>query len=285
MAAEPTPAEVDEADEQFRDWMRTNLRHAADHFRTTLGRPEVFGWRLRSIGAPATTTAGEHVWLRVVTEFPQYAHGEAWTGNVDAAAITAIPKPHVLDVFEWDDAEWRCQRAELMTLLPGHPISATDDLPKAPLLDRDWWRQLRDALDTLRAVPTTRIYLDQEQITARARATLGVDLYVQAWETVHADLHWHNLHAGPFGIADWEMWGRGPAGTDPATLLLFSLTQPNVAETVHATFADILDTADGRIAQLAVAARLLGRIHRGDFPHLVEPLHIHLDRIGVHVPI
>lgn len=49
------------------------------------------------------------------------------------------------------------------------------------------------------------------------------------------------------------MWGRGLAGTDIATLLLYSLLVPEITQRVHATFADLLDTQAGRTAQLADA--------------------------------
>jgi thiamine kinase-like enzyme len=93
---------------------------------------------------------------------------------------------------------------------------------------------------------------------------------------VHGDLHWANLLAPQLGIVDWELWGRGPAGLDVSSLLCHSLLVPAVVNRVRRTFADILDTDDGRIAQLVVAARMLGRITAGDYPELEQPLRRHV---------
>lgn len=91
------------------EWMRGNLRHAADHFGLAINGEPVFGWRLRTIGAPASGPGGPR-WLRVVTEFPEWAQGDTWTANTDANTITGITKPRVLDVLEWDEQSWRHQR-------------------------------------------------------------------------------------------------------------------------------------------------------------------------------
>lgn len=271
---------VTEADALFRQWMRGNLDHAAAHFGLTLTGEPVFGWRLRTIGAPARGADGPR-WLRVVSEFPQWARGDIWTGNTDANTLAGIPKPRVLGVLEWDEQNWRRQRAEMMTLLPGQAISVSNQLRAAVDLPNAWWAKLRRSLDLLRVTPTDRTYSDQARVTERAFAAFGDDLPIQQWETVHGDLHWENLLAPRFGLLDWEMWGRGPAGTDAATLLLYSLLVPKVATRVHHTFADVLDTQHGRQAQLAVAARLLSRIAGGDFPELAEPLHRHVGELGV----
>lgn len=125
----PTPEEIADADRRFADWMRSNLQRAAVEFGVTLAGQPVFGWRLRSIGAPARGREGASRWLRVVSEFPDWAYGEFWTGNADANALPeAIPCPRVLDTAEW--VEGRRQRAELATRLPGRPCS-TEDAPTA----------------------------------------------------------------------------------------------------------------------------------------------------------
>ncbi|MFF5990652.1 MULTISPECIES: phosphotransferase [Prauserella] len=106
------------------------------------------------------------------------------------------------------------------------------------------------------------------------RDTLGVDLHIRRWETIHNDLHWNNLLAPELGILDWEFWGRGPAGTDAASLYCYSLLVPDVARRVWRTFGTVLDTDDGQRALLWVAARLLHRATKlGDHPALITPLH------------
>lgn len=259
--------ELDEADRQFRLFMWHNLRHAAEHFGVRITGEAVFGWLDRSIGASVDDS-----WLRVVSEPVESACGAAWTGNEDANTVAGLAKPRVLAVHEWTESDWRRQRAELTCKLPGTPCSS-DATPPADLSVSDgWWRQLRENLDRLHAAETTRTHTDQERTSRRVREQLGQELTITSWQTVHGDLHWGNLLQCPFGLLDWELWGRGPTGTDEATLYLYSLATPAVARAVHAQFAETLDSPDGRRAQLCVAARLLHRSTFGDHPDLVAPL-------------
>lgn len=161
-----------------------------------------------------------------------------------------------------------------MTRLRGKPCSVLptphEELPPPTA----WWKQLTNTLDQLRTINTNRVSAGQTEVDQRVRKTFGTALNVsiQRWETVHGDLHWGNLFRDPFGLADWEFWGTGPAGTDPATLYLYSLAVPRFRDTVHDHFAEVLDTPDGHRAQLYVAARLLHRSTFGDHPELVKPL-------------
>ncbi len=262
------------ADAHFAAWMRDHLDHAARHFGlVVIGKP-VLGARLRSISARATGPDGER-WLRVVSQEPEWASGEHWTGTVDANSIAGIRKPSVLDVYEW--SEGRDQRAEVMTLLPGEVCSSSDALRAPIVLSDRWWADLRGALATLADVPTSRTYADQEKVHDRIRGRFGpnVETTVTQWETVHGDLHGNNLLCPNFALLDWELWGRGPAGLDAASLFYFSLLTPGTAEQVRTAFAAKLDAPTGRIAQLYVAARLLRRIEGGDFADLEGPVRTH----------
>ncbi|EDY48845.1 hypothetical protein [Streptomyces clavuligerus] len=258
--------------------MRQNLDRAAAHFGLTVTGEPGFGWRDRSISAPTHSPDGPR-WLRVVSEQTQWAHGHGWTGNTDANALEGLPKPHVLGIYEWDEADWRRQRAEVMTLMPGTPCSPTDTAPPGLDPPSTWWTDLRQALQHLAATTTDRISTDQDKIDHRVRAAFGedVEIRIDRWETVHGDLHWANL-LSPLTILDWELWGRGPAGTDPATLYCYSLTNPALAQRVREHFP-VLDTPDGHRAQLYAAARLLHRAQLGDHPHLGPPLKDHAQRL------
>jgi aminoglycoside phosphotransferase (APT) family kinase protein len=125
-----------------------------------------------------------------------------------------------------------------------------------------WWDELRHSLDLLASTPTQRINKGQDSITKRVQAAFGeaAELPVHEWETVHSDLQWTNLQQ-PFGLIDWELWGRGPAGTDVASLYCYSRV-----------FDDVLDADRGRTALVHVAARLLLRVRMGDHPDLEQPL-------------
>lgn len=267
--------DVAEADRRFRLWMRRNLDRAAAHFGLTVTGEPILGWRDRSISAVGSGAQGCR-WLRVVSEQVQWAQGHAWTGNADANAVNGLPKPHVLDVHEWAEGEWRRQRAEVMTVLPGVACSPTDTAVGQPDLDEDWWKSLRTSLRRLAGTPTDRVSIDQDKVDRRVRAAFGegVEVRIHHWETLHGDLHWANLHT-PLAIVDWELWGRGPVGTDAATLHSYSLAVPELARRVREEFP-VLDTPDGKQAQLYVAARLLHRIELGDHPHLAGPLRDHV---------
>ncbi|SFT09481.1 hypothetical protein SAMN05660874_05663 [Saccharopolyspora flava] len=146
-----TAAEI--ADRRFADWMRGNLDLAAEHMAVSVTGDPVFGWRMRSIGARARDDSGGDRWLRVVSEFPQWARGQFWTGNADANDLPeTISRPHVLGTFEWGDG--RCQRAELSTLLPGHPCSNTDIPSTDEPMPFSWWSTLKDTLATLAGTST-----------------------------------------------------------------------------------------------------------------------------------
>ncbi|WP_146134754.1 phosphotransferase [Actinopolyspora mortivallis] len=80
----------------------------------------------------------------------------------------------------------------------------------------------------------------EPEITGRLNR-IGARRPVLDWETVHGDLHWANLLRPELGLLDWSLWGRGPAGTDAATLYCYSLLAPRTAATVWHTFVDVLD--------------------------------------------
>lgn len=93
---------------------------------------------------------------------------------------------------------------------------------------------------------------------------------------VHGDLHWNNLLVPDFALVDWELWGRGPAGLDAATLYLHSLLVPETARRTREPFTDLLSTPTGKTAQIYAAARLLSRADR-DYPDLADPLRRHIE--------
>jgi hypothetical protein len=99
------------------------------------------------------------------------------------------------------------------------------------------------------------------------------DTQVRTWVTAHGDLHWANLCAPGLQIIDWEGWGLAPAGYDAATLHAHSLLVPGTAARVRAELADVLNTPDGRFAELVAISELLHGVARGDNIELAEQLH------------
>lgn len=280
VAERPSGAPGDLADARFREWLRSCLAHAVHRFGLSLSGEPTFGWRLRSISGPATLD-GEPVWLRVTSEQPRWLPAASWTGNTDANVFADLAKPQVLDSIEWDDDYQRRRvRAELMTMMTGQVCSPTDVLRHRPQLPESWWQELRRTMDTVRSQPTGRISVDEDKLGGRFHAIFGEQPppRVQQWETIHGDLHWSNLLAPRFGLLDWELWGRGPTGTDAATLYCYSLLVPDAARAVQDNLADVLNTPAGDIAQIHVAARLLSRAEQ-DYPDLAQPLRAHARRL------
>lgn len=255
--------------------MAEQLHIAAAHFSVTPHGEQVFGWRDRTIGSRVSSADSER-WLRVSWANPQWAQGEYWTGNRDSTSITGVPKPVVLDMYEWGEENYR-NRAEVMTLVTDRPCSATQELRDDLDLPNQWWSDLRTALDTLARQPTDRGKRDQRQVSRRLLAFFGsgIDPTVTEWVTAHGDLNWTNLTRPALVLLDWESWGRKMVGYDAATLAVLSLRAPDTARKVHDTFADIIDSPDGVRAQLAVIARYLKRVELGDFGDYADHLHRH----------
>jgi hypothetical protein len=271
-------------DEQFRAWMRDNLARAAQHFGLVVHGEPRWGWCLRSISSAA---AGPHgpCWLRVGSEQDRWLAepdlADFWTGIPDANAITGVSKPVVLASTEWEAPDQqRRVRADVMTKMTGLPCSPTDALRTLPALPDSWWVQLRRSIDLIRATPTTRYATRSASAGTRVRQVFG-DRVADAmrpteWETTHGDLHWSNVIGPECGILDWELWGPGPVGADPATLYLFGLLVPAVAGRVAEVFADVLDCPAGRVAQICVASRILFRASEGENPDLADAVRKHV---------
>src|SRR5262249_12366586 len=140
-------------------------------------------------------------WLRVSWSQTQWTYGEWWVGNEEAVSITGVPKPAVLEVYDWnetDDEGGECRlRAEMMTLVGVNPSSATPGLRAELDLPDQWWADLRRALDTLARHHTERGELTQEDVTNRLLAYFGsgLDPTVTEWTTAHNDLNWSNVTA------------------------------------------------------------------------------------------
>jgi len=94
-------------------------------------------------------------------------------GTVDANDVAGIVKPRVLDIYEWSDQDWRDQRTEVMTILPGKPCSPIDALLREQDLQCEWWSALRRSLDTLATTPTQRVNADADPAPVARRASVA----------------------------------------------------------------------------------------------------------------
>jgi len=252
---------------------------AARQFGCTLGQVRHWGWYDRSLSGSATRD-GQKVWVRTVTEQPQWAEAPFWVGNTEANKVADIPKPVVLDWTEHhDDDRWF--RTEVMTYVDQDPASQTPAITTPPSIDDAWLTQLQHAIDALETSTTERVSRTQDEVTQTLREYFGdrIDPEVQRWSASHCDLHWANLTAPTLVILDWEQWGLAPYGYDIATLYCHSLLVPETAATIRHRFTRMLDSPDGRRSQLLAIARMLSRTRMGDYTNLVVPLHRLADEI------
>lgn len=224
--------DVAKAVEERRAWLEGHLHHAAEHLGADLAGDKVVNtYDMRSAGSRATEQDGTEVWLRVVLSVPDYQPACRWDGNIDANAITGVPKPRVLRWADWHDTtNYRggsmLLRGEVMTLAPGTVIAPAGSLYRDPGLPSSWWDNLKQALTVLAAHPVPRPRagdtVDYVINNARAHFDVEIDRAVfdhVIWTTAHNDLHWGNVTGPDLFILDWESWGRAPAGYDASTLL------------------------------------------------------------------
>lgn len=258
-----------------RKWMREQLRIAADHFEMEPVGDVKWGWRDRTIGSRARSAAGDR-WLRASWATLQWTKGDYWTGNDDARVIVDVSKPAVLGLHEWGQDNYRV-RAELMNLVSDPACSTSPELRSEITVPEHWWADLRASLAALAKVPTERGNADQNRVTRRLLMFFGdrVDPTVHSWQTAHGDLDWTNLTAPNLVLLDWESWGRKPAGYDAANLYVLALLAPDTAKQLHDTFADVLDSPAGILAQLYAITRYLRRVEHGDFLDYAGHLHAH----------
>lgn len=252
---------------------------AASELECVLDEDWQWGWYDRSVSGRGTR-GGQRVWIRTVTEQPQWAEMLFWTGNLEANKIVGVPKPIVLDFTETRDED-RWFRTEVMTLVDQALASPTPAVTTPPVIGDEWLDQLRTSLDALAVTTTTREAKVQDDVTQQLREYFGdrIDPRVERWVTSHSDLHWANLTAPELVILDWEQWGIAPYGYDIATLYCHSLLVPKTAEAIQDRFSEVLESADGIRSQLLAASRMLGRTRMGDYTDLVVPLHRLADRL------
>lgn len=123
-------------------------------------------------------------------------------------------------------------------------------------------------------MPTRRVTIEQTFLNRAMPRLLGasVDTATPSWSTAHGDLHWANLAGPTLHMFDWEGWGLAPTGYDVAMLHSYSLLVPPLVARIRTEFADVLDTATGRHAELVVITELLHSTTRGDNLHLADAL-------------
>ncbi|MFD8847584.1 hypothetical protein [Streptomyces sp. NPDC059604] len=237
---------------------------------TGLDRESVVRKR-RSVGA--RTDRG--TWVRVERRGLDRIGVQGGDGTASAEALSEVAKPAWFSGVAWrDETEpvmWRADETELLSAPPvGNAV-----LTKEPHLSEEWWAALNTSLDALGAQHTNRIAtpdtetLTQELVTRTIHSVFpGTDTSLCKWRPAHADFNWANMTAPVFCMFDWEDWGMAPRGLDAANLWGASLAVPALADRVRSERRDDLESRDGRLMTLFVAAKILGPYADPDDPRL-----------------
>ncbi|MEJ8652791.1 hypothetical protein WKI65_33195 [Streptomyces sp. MS1.AVA.3] len=214
-------------------------------------------------------------WVRIERRGLDRIGVQGGDGTASAEALRGIAKPAWFAGVAWrDETEPVMWRADETELLPGAPVGSAvvaDD----PRLSKEWWAAMNASMDALAAQHTNRIAtpdtetLTQELVTGTIHSVFpGVDTAVVEWRPAHADFNWANMTAPGFCVFDWEDWGMALCGLDAANLWGASLTVPTLADRVRSERRDDLETRDGKLMTLFVAAKILGPYADPDDPRL-----------------
>ncbi|MHC5701917.1 hypothetical protein OTC26_010735 [Streptomyces tirandamycinicus] len=225
----------------------------------------------RSLGA----RTDRDTWVRIERRGLDRIGVQGGDGTASAEALRGIAKPAWLAGVAWrDETEPVMWRADETELLPGAPVGSAV-VAKDPQLSQDWWVAMNASLDALAAQHTNRIAtpdtetLTQELVTGTIDSVFpGVDTAVVEWRPAHADFNWANMTAPVFCVFDWEDWGMAPRGLDAASLWGASLAVPALADRIRSERRNDLESRDGKLMTLFVAAKILGPYADPDDPRL-----------------
>lgn len=113
------------------------------------------------------------------------------------------------------------------------------------------------------------------RLRLRLLAAFGVDIDPAEveWTCAHGDLHWANLTAPRLCLLDWRpgVWHRPVTTPLCCTAPAFSVQTSRI----RGTFADLLDSPSGQVAQLAAIMKLLCLVEAGEHPDIAAPPHRH----------
>ncbi|MCP9957881.1 hypothetical protein [Streptomyces sudanensis] len=226
----------------------------------------------RSLGA----RTDRDTWVRIERRGLDRIGVQGGDGTASAEALHGIAKPAWFTGVAWrDDAEPVMWRADETELLPAAPVSSAVAV-EDPRLPEEWWNALSTSLDALAAQHTNRVAtpdtetLTRELVTGTIHSVFpGVDTTVAEWRPAHADFNWANITAPVFSVFDWEDWGMAPRGLDAASLWGASLAVPALADRVRSERRADLESRDGMVMTLFVAAKILGPHADPEDPRLV----------------
>ena len=243
-----------------RQQFKNSLIQSTKYFKIKLENEPIFNWNDTAVGSKAITSEGKTVWLRIQCgNCDDIKNNHTWSGEIDASSLENILKSNLIDYYNWQDKDV-CWRALLLSYIDEnfcstHPILTDSKF----LLSVKWLDELKKNLVVLSKYKTNRISITQEDVDKKIKKTFNiqVDTTITNWVTIHGDLHLANLTYPSLYILDWEVWGNGPLGYDPALLLAFSADNFDVVDKIREVFKDWLLTREGKIVQLFALAEVL----------------------------
>ncbi|MBD0737143.1 hypothetical protein [Streptomyces sp. CBMA29] len=254
--------------------VRTLMEAAHDRAAKAVGLvctgPPAWGF----LGVTLGRRAGDR-WLRVGRTARVNAGRKQGEGVVGASELVpdGVPRPRLYELHDWTDGDWTFE-ADVLDYVTQPVVSPERaDIDRDPGLPDEWWAELRRALALLAQAEGVKTTVRDTWIERAFPQFLGIPAPAHVGRaTGHGDLHWGNLTGPPLALLDWERWGRVPIGYDAGLLYVNSLLVPDVAARVRREFAAVLDTAAGRIGELAALAEMLQAVARGWYPDLAPQL-------------
>ena len=246
------------------------LKHANDLLALTTVGEAKYGWHQKSIGSQVKLKNGDNAWIRLIFQKINSETCHLWDGELEASKFNIPAKPNLLKSVDWIDENYQW-RATLSDFIDSKSLSKEPFPEQSLVLSTQWILNLKINLNILSKISTDRISVRQDLINPRIRERFGnqIDTNINAWITMHGDLHFANLtNEGPY-ILDWEGWGIGPRGLDCAFLSIYSIAYSDLHDQIQLHFSEELNSHDGIISQLFVCSELMRmtEVHN-DHPHL-----------------
>ena len=225
--------------------LKQSLIKISKYFQIKLKNKPIYNWNDTAVSSKAILAEEKPVWLRIQRiDCTEAKNNRAWGGEIDARLLRGIQKSTLLDYYDWQDNKI-CWRALLLSyvdkkICSTHPILINSNF--SPSIE--WLKELKKNLTTLSKHKTNRVSLTQENINKKIEKIFDIQINttLTKWTTIHGDLHWANLTYPRLYILDWDVWGKGPLGYDPALLLAFSADSCEVVNKIRNVFEDWLST-------------------------------------------
>jgi hypothetical protein len=239
-----------------------------------------YGRNGRSAGCVITHPSFRQRWLKAKWWPAGELQRFLWDGELLSIGFEEIKKPRLFGYFDWE-ALGICYRAIMMSVAP--PLVSKMPYPeREPVLEPQWWDQLKNAIAAIQAKQTDRIHITEEGMARRLSERFGLKLKLPfpLWQTAHGDCHWGNLTAPEFSLIDWETWGRAPYGFDVALLHVYSMAQPELVATLKGMFPSIMAPPEYDIVYLLAASEVMRvfDIH-GHYPLVQADLRREVERV------